>query len=92
MKLFKNIDEKFEDIGFKKVKEDKYGVVYERYDEKYKYKQVLDILHKASGKHIIQSYDGTNTASELFSPMVGLTGYEMKLALKKMKKLKLYSK
>lgn len=91
MRLFKTIDDKFEDIGFKKIEENKYGAVYERYDEKYKYNQRLDIMHKASGHHLIHSYDETNTTSE-FSPSVGLTGYEMKLALKKMKKLKLYSK
>ena len=91
MKLFKSIDEKFKDIGFKKIKEDKYGVVYERYDEEYEYNQRLDIMHKANGHHLIHSYDETNTKSE-FSPSVGLTGYEIKLALKKMKKLKLYSK
>ena len=48
-------------------------------------------MHKANGHHLIDSYDETNTTS-LFSPSVGLTGYEIKLALKKMKKLKLYSK
>lgn len=91
MKLFKSIDEKFEEIGFKKIREDKYGVVYERYNNEYKYNQILDILHKANGNHIIQSYDETNTTSQ-YSPAVGLSGYEVKLALKKMKKMKLYSK
>lgn len=91
MKIFKSIDEKFEEIGFKKVEEDKYGVVYERYNEKYNYNHKLTILRKASGNHILQSYDETNTTSE-YSPVVGLSGYEMKLALRKMKKLKLYSK
>ena len=43
MKIFKSIDEKFKDIGFKKVKDDKYAVTYERYNEEYKYMQVLDI-------------------------------------------------
>ena len=35
MFIFKSIDEKFKDIGFIKVREDKHGVVYERYDEEY---------------------------------------------------------
>ena len=90
MKIFKNIDEKFEDIGFKKVKDDRYSVTYERYNEKYKYMQVLDICHKKEdGRHIIQSYD-----KDLFdnrgigNTCVGLTYYETKLALKKMKKKK----
>ena len=30
MKLFKSIDEKFAEIGFKKIKEDVFGVRYER--------------------------------------------------------------
>ena len=46
MKIFKNIDEKFEDLGFKKVKDDQYAVTYERYNGKGKYIQVLDICHK----------------------------------------------
>lgn len=89
--MFKSIDKKFEEIGFVKIKEDKYGVSYERKDKEFNYVQRLDILHKRNGKHIIQSYDATNTTSR-FSPVVGLTGYELKLALKKMKKLKLCSK
>ena len=91
MFIFKSIDEKFKDIGFIKVREDKYGVVYERYEDEYGYVQRLDILHKINGKYLVQSYDATNTTSEL-SPVVGLTGYELKLALIKMKKIKLYSK
>jgi hypothetical protein len=53
----------------------------------------LAILHKASGKHIVQSYD-----KELFdskkigNTCVGLTYYEMQLAQKKMKKLGYKSK
>ena len=57
MFLFKSIDEKIEEMGFKKINEDKYGVEYERYSEKYKYTQRVSILHKASGRHILQSYD-----------------------------------
>lgn len=37
MKLFKSIDERFEEIGFKKIKEDKYGVEYERESKKHGY-------------------------------------------------------
>lgn len=54
------IDRKlFEQFGFEKVKENEYGVYYERYDEKYKFTQVVCIISKASGKHLIQSYDKT---------------------------------
>ena len=91
--MFKSIDKKFEEIGFFKLKEDEYGAVYEREDRHYGYIQVLAILHKASGKHIVQSYD-----KELFdskkigNTCVGLTYYEMQLAQKKMKKLGYISK
>ena len=46
MKIFKNIDEKFEDIGFKKVKDGEYLVTYERYNGKYKDIQVLNICQR----------------------------------------------
>lgn len=80
---FKSVDEKLAEIGFKKIVENKYGVVYERYDKKYKYTQVVDISHISSGYHIIHSYD---VDSKGFS-CVGLTAYEMKLFVKKMKQL-----
>ena len=86
--MFKNVDKKFEKIGFIKVSEDKYGATYERKDEKYNYTQVLAILHKASGRHIVQSYDKNLMDSKLIgNTCVGLTYYEIKLVLKKMKQL-----
>ena len=78
-------------LYFVKVREDKYGVVYERYVDEYGYVQRLDILHKANGKHLIQSYDATNTTSE-FSPVVGLTEYEIKLVSMKIKILHINNK
>lgn len=86
--MFKSVDKKFEEIGFIKVKEDQYGVTYERKNEKYNYTQVLDILHKESGRHIVQSVDKDLMDSKMIgNTCVGLTYYEMKLALKKMKQL-----
>lgn len=88
MFLFKSIDEKIEEMGFKKVEEGKYGVEYERYDEKYKYTQCVSILHKASGRHILQSYDkGLPDNKGIGNTCVGLSGYEMKLFYKKMKQM-----
>lgn len=88
MFLFKSIDEKIEEMGFKKVSEDKYGVVYERYNEKYKYTQCVSILHKASGRHILQSYDTELLDSKgIGNTCVGLSGYEMRLFYKKMKQM-----
>ena len=89
--MFKSTDKKFEKIGFVKTKEDEHGVSYERPNEEFHYIQKIDILYKTNGKHIVQSYDATNTTSE-YSPVVGLTGYEVKLVLKKMKEIKLYNK
>lgn len=89
MKLFKGIDEKFAEIGFKKVREDKYGVEYEREVERYGYVQSLCLLHKDSGRHIVQSYDkNLMDEKKIGNTCVGLTMYEMKLCLKKMKKMK----
>jgi len=93
MKVFKTVDDKFKNIGFEKVSESDYAVSYERKNEEYSYTQCLDICHKASGRHIVQSYD-----KELFdnkkigNTCVGLTYYEMKLVMKKMRKKKWKSK
>ena len=57
MKLFKSIDEKFAEIGFKKVEESPIFVRYQRYVKEYRFTQTLDLLHKASGKHLVQSTD-----------------------------------
>ena len=87
MILFKNIDKKFEEIEFIKISEDKHGVEYIRYNKEFDYIQKLDILYKSNKELIIQSYDATNTTSS-YSPVVGLTEYELKLVLKKIKRLK----
>lgn len=86
MKLFKTVDEKLGDIGFAKIKENKYGANYERNIPKYGYVQCLDLLHKKSGKHLIQSYQ-KDINKDGFNNVVGLTMYESKLANKKMKQM-----
>ena len=93
MKLFKSVDEKLKEIGFVKIEEDKYGVKYERKNSEYNFTQSVDILHKASGRHILQSCDNELLdQKKIGCTCVGLTGYEMKLFLKKMKQIGLYSK
>ena len=87
VRLFKSVDEKLAEIGFCKNIENEHVVYYERYDAKYKYVHSVDILHKSSGENIIQSYDSTCGVSAA----VGLTGYEMKLFVKKMKQMGWYS-
>ena len=92
MKLFKTVDDKLAEIGFTKEKEDKYGCVYKRKDKKYNFTQKVVIEHKKSGRNILQSYDTDLGDYEgIGNTCVGLTGYEMKLFLKKMKRMKMYS-
>ena len=87
--MFGNVDKKFEKIGFVKVSEDKYGARYERKNEKYNYTQVLAILHKASGRHIVQSYDKDLFDNKMIgNTCVGLTYYEIKLIKRKMRQLR----
>lgn len=88
MKLFKTVDEKFAEIGLVKIEENKYGATYNRKNEEYNYTQVVDLVHKASGKHIVQSYDeNLMDNKKIGNTCVGLTMYEMKLCLKKMKQM-----
>lgn len=85
MNFFKSIDEKFAEIGLIKVKENEFGAGYER-KTKFGYTQCVDLVHKASGFHIIQSYEkGLNKAG--FNNCVGLTMYEARLCRKKMKQM-----
>ena len=86
MKFFKTIDEKIAELGFTKEREDKWGARYIRKNDRYT--QIVDILHKASGRHILQSYDkdlGDN--QNIGNTCVGLTYSEMKLFVKKMAKM-----
>ena len=88
MKLFKTTDEKFKEIGFEKIEESKYGVRYERKVPVYNYTQVIYLGHKASGMHLTQSYDkDLIDEKKIGNTGVGLTMYEVKLCLKKMKQM-----
>lgn len=92
MKLFKTIDEKFFEIGFIKIKENKYGVTYERKKEflksRYNYTQTLALIHKKDGNHLMQSYDANlMDENKIGNIGVGLTMYEMKLCINKMKQM-----
>lgn len=92
MRLFKTVDEKLRDIGFKKIREDKYGVEYERFWGNFDdgYIQKVAILHKKSGRHIMQTYLFDD--KKIGCACVGLTWYELKLFAKKMKQIGLKSK
>lgn len=88
MKLFKTVDEKFEKIGFSKVEENEYGVTYKRKDKEHNFIQTLALLHKSSGRHLIQSYDADlMDEKKIGNTGVGLTMYEAKLCVKKIKQM-----
>jgi hypothetical protein len=88
MCIFKSTDRKFKKIGFKKIKEDKYGATYERQHKNPDYLQRLDLMYKDSGRHIIQSYDPSLTDDKrVGNTCVGITMYEAKLCVKKMKEM-----
>lgn len=74
--------------NFIKVGENKYGAIYERENTEFKFVHRIDLMHKKSGFHIVQSYDpALGDEKGLGNTGVGLTMYEMKLCLKKMKQM-----
>lgn len=87
MKLFKSVDEKLSEIDFEKFYESDSGADYEKYVEALNFTHKVSIVRKGNGKHLLCSYDPDRGYIG-----IGLTGYEMKLFLKKMKQMGLYSK
>lgn len=86
MYLFKSIDKKLADIGFEKTADNDYYVTYERKAPEENFTQRLDIVRKANGCHIVQSYDaGLRDVDNIGNVCVGLTAREMNLAMQKMR-------
>lgn len=87
--LFRTVDEKlYQDHGFYRIGPDtEYGACYRRYVNEHDYSQRVDILHKKSGKHLIQSYQ-EDVNKDGFNNVVGLTYKELKLFMKKYRQLK----
>ena len=84
--FFKSLNRKIADLGFKEVKNNEYGIEYERNNGTYIHKVVL--LHKANGQHILQSYDpALYVPKAIGNTCVGLTYKEMVLFAKKMKQI-----
>lgn len=84
--IFKSLDRKIADLGFKEVKNNEYGIEYERNNGMYIHKVAL--LHKASGQHILQSYDPALCfPGKICNTCVGLTYKELVLFAKKMKQI-----
>lgn len=86
MKLFKSVDEKLADIGFVKIADNDYYVAYKRETPEENFTQRLDIVRKMKGRHLVQSYDkDLHDTDNIGNVCVGLTAYEMRLAMKKMR-------
>lgn len=91
MKLFKSTDDKLLDLGFKKVRQNDFGAGYERTNPE-GYTHVVDLVHKKSGRHLIQSYSKGEFGPNYANVGVGLTYREAKLFLRKMRKLGLHDR
>lgn len=86
IKYYTSIDYKFHKIGFNKTYETNSCVEYIRFNKEFDYPQKIVISHKKSGENIIQSYDPNLFDSKnIGNTCVGLTIYETKLCIKKMK-------
>lgn len=86
MKLFKTVDDKIKELGFYTTKYDKHGLEYKRYNGKYT--QVVAILHKTSGEHILQSYDpDLFDQKTIGNTCVGLSYKELRVFTKKFRKI-----
>ena len=77
--IFLNVDKRLEKIGYKIVRNDKYGVEYEK-EEPQGYIHKVVILHKASENHRMQSYTD-------ITQVVGLTLKEQILFTRKFKQI-----
>lgn len=85
-KLFKTVDDKLREIGFCIVDEGKNRICYERKNDVFDYTQVLYIGRNAKGRHFVQSFDKDLVDDKgVGNTCVGLTYYEMKLVMKKMR-------
>lgn len=86
MRLFKSIDDKLADIGFVKIADNAYYVAYAREIPEENFTQRLDIVRKANGRHLVQSYDADlRDVDNIGNVCVGLTAREMNLAMQKMR-------
>ena len=80
------IDKKIEKLGYKKIEENKYGVIFRWEDPGLNRKREVAILHKATTDNIIQVYDPDHMFGK-YTAMDALTMTEMKLFLKKFKQM-----
>ena len=89
---FTRADRKLSKLGFGKYntdneKESKYSVSFGRPNVDCVGTHRIDIIHKASGEHLIQSYQ-ENSNSDGYNNCVGLTYEEMKAIMSKYREMK----
>lgn len=82
--LNKWIDKQFYKIGWNKVEETDYYVLYEKYEPKHNYTRKIDISHKKSGNHTISSYFDKETGN-LYAYCIGLNFKESLLSTLRLK-------
>ena len=88
MKFFKTTDEKLADLGYKKLKEDRFGASYLDENKAPGFIHIVDLLHKSNTWSILQSYDKyLMDENKIGCVCVGLNYKELKLFTKKMKEL-----
>jgi len=85
--FFKSVNQKIKELGFEKNYESDLVVQFQRKDKQFDFIHGVDIVHKQTGNHIIQSYQ-KDSPCEKFDYMVGITFDECKLFLKYAKKIK----
>ena len=89
MTLFRIADKKLAEIGFIKVEENDTMTMFHRVNKKLGYTQHLALIRGEDGQHIALSYDRglRNRRDYARDNTDGLTMYEMKLCVRKMREL-----
>ena len=85
--MFKSADKMLKELGFKKTKENIFGVEYEKEINEYNFTHVLSILSKSNTDNIIQSYE-KKLNSDNHNNCVGITYKETKAIMKKYREMK----
>lgn len=87
MILFRIADKKLAEIGFIKVEENDTMTMFHRVNKKLGYTQYLALIRGEGGQHIALSYDHglRNRRDRIGNNADGLTMYEMKLCIRKMR-------
>ena len=81
-----NIDYELDKLGFKKLEDNEHHVRYEKNVEDCDFVHVVMLLHRNSGRHILQSYDrDLFDEKKIGNTNVGLTYKELILFALKMK-------